>query len=162
MVHNSAALNSYQKAQLYDEIDPNKLILMLYEGAIKRIKLAKQGIKNKDPKLRGENLGKAIAIISELNASLDTRGNTEEILFLKSLYQTMLVELPKVSVTNDIVTLDRADKYLAELKKIWETTVMNTEKIQKIHQKNAGVPDTPKDSTGYYAHPAQQRHSFAV
>jgi flagellar protein FliS len=124
MVHGNA-LNSYQKAQVYDEIDPNKLILMLYEGAIKRIKLAGEGLKNEDPKLRGENLGKAIAIISELNACLDGNIQTEEINFLRSLYTKMLIELPKVSITHDIKTLDRSEKYLAELKRIWETTVMN-------------------------------------
>ncbi len=119
------ALNSYQKAQLYDEMDPNKLIFLLYEGAVKRIKLAKKGVINDDPKLRGENLGKAIAIVSELNASLDDSIKTEEILFLKGLYTSMLVELPKVAVSNDIKTLDRAERYLTELKKIWKTTVMN-------------------------------------
>jgi len=124
MVYNTA-LNSYQKAQLYDEMDPNRLILMLYEGAIKRIRLAKKGVEENDPKKRGENLGKAIAIVSELNASLDDSIKAEEIQFLKGLYAAMLVELPKVSVTNDLTTLDRSEKYLAELKRIWETTVMN-------------------------------------
>ena len=81
MVHGNA-LNSYQKAQVYDEMDPKQLVLMLYEGAIKRIVLARQGIKNADPKQRGENLGKAIAIIAELNASLDENIKTEEINFL--------------------------------------------------------------------------------
>jgi len=123
MVHGNA-LNSYYKAQVYDEIDPNRLILMLYEGAIKRIKLAMEGLKNDNPKLRGENLGKAIAIVAELNACLDKNIQTEEITFLKSLYAKMLIELPKVSVTHDIKTLDRAEKYLTELKRIWETTVM--------------------------------------
>lgn len=124
MVHGNA-LNSYQKAQVYDEIDPNKLILMLYEGAIKRIALAREGLKKADPKVRGENLGKAIAIIAELNASLDSNIKTEEINFLRDLYAAMLIELPKVSVSKDIETLNRTEKYLAELKRIWETTVMN-------------------------------------
>jgi len=125
MVHGNA-LNSYQKAQVYDEIDPKKLVLMLYEGAIKRIILARQGIKNADPKQRGENLGKAIAIISELNASLDESIQSEEINFLRGFYVAMLTELPKVSVTGDIKILDRSEKYLKELKRIWETTVMSS------------------------------------
>ena len=124
MVHGNA-LNSYHKAQVYDEMDPKRLILMLYEGAIKRIVFAREGIKKADPKLRGENLGKAIAIISELNACLDDNIKTEEVNFLRSLYSAMLVELPKVSVNGDIKTLDRAEKYLTELKRIWETTVIN-------------------------------------
>lgn len=123
MVHGNA-LNSYQKAQVYDEMDPKRLILMLYEGAIKRIVLAREGIKNADPKQRGENLGKAIAIISELNASLDENIQTEEINFLRGFYTAMLTELPKVSINEDTTILDRAEKYIKELKRIWETTVM--------------------------------------
>ena len=133
MVHGNA-LNSYYKAQVYDGIDPKKLILMLYDGAIKRIVLAREGIKNADPKQRGENLGKAIAIISELHASLDEKNKTEEINFLRSLYAAMLVELPKVSVSEDVETLDRTEKYLTELKRIWVTTVMGT--APEVHQKN--------------------------
>ncbi|MFA5902757.1 MAG: flagellar export chaperone FliS [Desulfobacula sp.] len=124
MVHGKA-LNSYQKAQVYDEMDPKKLILMLYDGAIKRIILAKEGVRTNNPKMRGENIGKAIAIISELNASLDEKVKTEEINFLRGLYAAMLTELPKVSVNNDIETLNRTEKYLANLKQIWVTTVMN-------------------------------------
>ena len=124
MVHGNA-LNSYHKAQVYDEMDPKKIILMLYEGAIKRIVLAREGIKKDDPKLRGENLGKAIAIIAELNACLDENIKTEEINFLRGLYAAMLSELPKVSVNKDIEILNRTEKYLKELKRIWITTVIN-------------------------------------
>lgn len=146
MVHGNP-LSSYQKAQtLCDEVEPNKLILMLYEGAIKRIALAKEGIKKADPKMRGENLGKAIAIIAELNASLDSNIKTKEINFLRDLYATMLTELPKVSVSEDIEALELSEKYLMELKRIWETTVMKnstTEKQKSAKKMNkTGYPNT--------------------
>ncbi len=130
MVHGNA-LNSYQKAQVYDEMDPNKLILMLYDGAIRRIILARDGLNEENPQKRGENLGKAIAIIAELNACLDENIKTEEIAFLRGLYRAMLTELPKVSVTKDVLILDRAEKYLNELKKIWVTTVVNSSQDSK-------------------------------
>ncbi|MFH2093687.1 MAG: flagellar export chaperone FliS [Pseudomonadota bacterium] len=138
MVHGNA-FNSYKKAQVYDEMDPKKLIHMLYEGAIKRIGLAREGLIAKDPKKRGENLGKAIAIISELNACLDSNNKTQEIVFLKDFYTAMLIELPKVSVTEDVETLNRTEKYLTELKRIWETTVMNHPVLKQ--QKKSDVPD---------------------
>ena len=139
MVYN--ALSSYQKVQVTSEINPQKLILMLYDGAIKRISFAREGVINKDPKQRGENLSKAIAIISELNASLrDIEG--EEISFLRSLFLVMMQELCKVSLTNDVQTLDRANKYLKELKRIWETSVMGRDNAGE----NANAkPDQKKD-----------------
>ena len=164
MAYNSTALNSYQKAQVYDEIDPKKLILMLYEGAVKRIRLARKGIVENDPRMRGENLGKAIAIISELNASLDTSKESEEILFLAGLYQAMLVELPKVSLSDDVVILDRAEKYLMELKRIWETHVMKKGAPSQTSAQSAGadMPNASMPSQGYYGAMGTAKTSFAV
>lgn len=141
------ALSSYQKVQVSSEINPQKLILMLYEGAIKRISFAKDGIINKNPKQRGENLSKAIAIISELNASL-RNVEREEISFLRSLFLVMMQELCKVAVTNDIQTLDRSTKYLMELKRIWETSVMGqTNTTENTHIKTAQKKEV--SSMGY-------------
>nr|WP_320190855.1 flagellar export chaperone FliS [uncultured Desulfobacter sp.] len=135
MVYN--ALSSYQKVQVSSEINPQKLILMLYDGAIKRISFAREGVINKDPKQRGENLSKAIAIIAELNASLRDIED-EQIFFLKSLFVAMMQELCKVSISNDIQTLDRATKYLMELKRIWETSVMGLEDKEGKNNTTAG------------------------
>ena len=161
MVYNNA-LNSYQRVQVSSEIDPQKLILMLYEGAIKRINLAKEGVKINDPKMRGENTGKAIAIISELNASLDNDMMTKEILFLRNLYITMMHELAKVAITNDIQTLDRANKYLMELKRIWETSVMGAKNTQKpgTGQQKPGGTQTQAGYPGYEKH--GHRTSIAI
>ena len=159
MVYN--ALNSYQKVQVSSEINPQKLILMLYDGAIKRITFAKEGVINNSPKQRGENLSKAIAIISELNASLHNIED-EQIDFLKSLYIAIMQELAKVSITNDITTLDRAIKYLTELKRIWETSVMGQNNTAKApNYKTADKKEVSSTSySGYEKH--GQRTSIAI
>ncbi len=159
MVYN--ALSSYQKIQINSEINPQKLILMLYEGAIKRIHFAREGVTNKDPKQRGENLSKAIAIISELNASLRNIEH-EEISFLRGLFLAMMQELCKVSFTNDIQTLDRATKYLMELKRIWETSVMG--QINTVKNNEAKTAQKKEVSSmsysGYEKH--GQKTSIAI
>ena len=159
MVYN--ALSSYQKVQISSEINPQKLIHMLYEGAIKRINFAREGVINKDPKQRGENLSKAIAIISELNASLHNIED-EEIFFLRSLYIAMMQELAKVSITNDIQTLDRAIKYLMELKRIWETSVLGQGNTAKKPGTNTSQKKTASSMnySGYEKH--GQRTSIAI
>lgn len=155
------ALNSYRKAQVSGEADAQKLILMLYEAAIKRLMLAGEGLKEDDPKKRGENMGKAIAIISELNASLDQNNHTEEIDFLRSLYTVMMTELTKVSVTKDIKTIERSIKYLNELKRIWETTVMKAPKPQKSQEPEKTQP-AGNSMYGTYDKSQFKPHSIAV
>nr|WP_319494924.1 flagellar export chaperone FliS [uncultured Desulfobacter sp.] len=158
MVYN--ALSSYQKVQVSSEINPQKLILMLYDGAIKRISFAREGVINKDPKQRGENLSKAIAIISELNASLRNIEG-EEISFLRSLFLVMMQELCKVSLTNDIQTLDRANKYLMELKRIWETSVMGLDNTGK-NTNNAKVAQKKDISSMSYSGYEKHGHKTSI
>ncbi len=115
----------------YEGMEPEQLILLLFNGAINRLKLAREGIIEKDVKKRGESLSKAIAIISELNASVDSKMEDESTVFLRGLYTAILTELPKVSLNNDIKILDRTENYIQELKKIWEKDVMGEEKKQQ-------------------------------
>lgn len=108
----------------YEGMTPEQLILLLFKGALERIELARQGIKENNPRKRGENLGKMIGIISELNASVNTEMQDEGTRFLRGLYGAILAELPKVSISNDTSILDRTEKYIARLKDIWESDVM--------------------------------------
>ncbi len=137
----------------YEGMDPKQLILLLYKGAIKRLRLAREGIEEGNVKKRGENLSKAIAIISELNASVDPNANDEVSQFLTNLYTAILVELPKVSLDNNTEIIDRSEAYISKLTQIWENDVMA----------KGTSPKKPPVSRGYGAPNAKNDfHSFAV
>ncbi len=114
----------------YEGMTPEKLIEMLYKGALRNLNIAREGIKENNPQKRGEHLSKTIAIISELYSSLNQEMNDESTQFLRGLYSNMLVELPKISITNDIKILDLAYSYIERLDQIWEHEV-----IGKNHKK---------------------------
>ncbi len=122
----------------YEGMDPEQLILLLFNGALSRLKLTREGIIEKDIKKRGENLSKAIAIISELNASVDSNMNDESTEFLRGLYTAILIELPKVSLDNNLRILERSEAYIQKLKEIWEKDVMG--KTEQTAQKTAPKP----------------------
>ncbi|KPA15592.1 Flagellar protein fliS, partial [Candidatus Magnetomorum sp. HK-1] len=48
-----------------------KNLLMLLDGALRYTQFVKRGIEQDDVKLRNENVGKAITILSQLDAALD-------------------------------------------------------------------------------------------
>lgn len=123
MTYGSAA-NAYRQTELVTSSDPKQLILMLYDGAIRFLDQARAGVLSGDIRKRGENLSKVIAIIGELNSSLNMEAGGETAEFLRGLYMYMLTELPKVSLNNDIEIVDRSMRYLKELKKLWEQRVM--------------------------------------
>jgi len=108
----------------YDGMDPEQLIFLLYKGALSRLRLTRDGIMEKNVKKKGENLSKAIAIISELNASVNSKMEDESTLFLRGLYTAILEELPKVTLNNDLKTLKRAEKYISRLKEMsWQKKI---------------------------------------
>jgi len=136
-------------------MDSKKLILMLYDGAIKHLRLAKDGIKENNIPKRGENLGRAISIISELNASLDPGIRDDAIDFLRGLYAAILTELPKVSLSNDIDILRRTETYIEQLRRVWKDSVMAKPEKKTAdkdpHDPPSSLYDSPVpiEKTGY-------------
>lgn len=118
------ARNAYRQSEQMIDIHPVKLIHMMYERVLVHLDEAMVGVKEKNPLKRGENLGRAIAIVSELNASIRQDDKSESAQFLRGLYSAILVELPKVAVTNDIAILCQSRSYMQRLLEIWEETAM--------------------------------------
>lgn len=134
-------LDAYRTTEKQAEISPVKLIHMLYERVLVHLELAEEGIREQTPRKRGENLGKAIAIITELQASIKSEDHSEAAQFLRGLYGAILMELPRVSVSQDVKVLRQARTYLEKLKGIWEETAMRESGAEQVSVKHAGVGD---------------------
>ena len=164
------ARTAYLQAKVQPETDPKRLILMLYEGALEDLRLAKEGIEQQNARQRGEHLSRAVAIVSTLLTSLRNDTMDESIAFLRGLYQSMLVELAKVAVTHDVQVLELAFRYLERLKQIWEHDVMglHTSKQEEPPQvapravaSTVGAPRTALRSP-YSASATVMRHTVSV
>ena len=133
-------LDAYRQVEKQAAIHPVKLIHMMYERVLTHLEYAEAAIKEKSPRKRGENLGRAIALITELSAAVKSDDDSEAAEFLRGLYAAMLVELPKVSISNDPTVLRRAAGYIRELKKIWEETALAESGLAA----NGGRPTMPQ------------------
>ncbi len=131
MVASSAGINTYINNH-YEGMSPEKLILMLFDGALERLNKTKEGIKENDVQKKGENLSKTVAIIAELYSSLNPELNDEATEFLRGLYFSILTELSKVSTTNDVEILDKTTRYISKLREIWVNEVIPN---QQTHNK---------------------------
>jgi len=144
-------LDAYRATEKQAEIQPAKLIHMLYERVLVHLELAEEGIWEKAPKKRGENLGKAIAIITELQASIKSEDHSDAAQFLRGLYGAILIELPRVSVSQDVKILRRARTYLERLKQIWEETAMRESGTELNSVKAAGAGSDDEAATAAQA-----------
>ncbi len=91
-----------------------KILLMLYEAAIRFTKLAIQAADEKKIAERGTNIGRAYDIILELNNTLDHRVGGEISKNLEQLYMYITDQFTQGNITGDA-------KYLRDALKILET-----------------------------------------
>ncbi len=118
-----AALKQYQtvntQAQVFDA-SPHRLIQMLMEGGLSRLAQAKGAMERGQVALKGELLGKAIAIIGGLREGLDLRQGGELAANLDSLYEYMSSRLLQANRSNDVAIIDEVASLLREVKSGWD------------------------------------------
>lgn len=98
--------------------NPQELTLMLYDGALKFMRLAKLAIDQGNPDLKNINIQKTQAIFQELRLTLN-----KDIAIsanLDSLYDYMWRRLVDANVKNDTIILDEVLDFTTELRDTWK------------------------------------------
>jgi flagellar secretion chaperone FliS len=97
-----------------------KLIVMLYDGAIRFLNLALENLPNKKYDIVNNNILKAQDIVTELMLSLnmDAGGQVSQNLF--SLYVYMKKKLIESNIKKEPAGINEVLKYLRELRAAWD------------------------------------------
>jgi flagellar protein FliS len=115
---------TYQKTQV-TTASREKILLMLYEGAIRFVKHAQVAMVEKKIADKGRNLSKATAILSELMATLDFKSGGQLAIDLESLYIFMIDKLIEGNINNDIECLKNVESILRTLHEGWQDVIEN-------------------------------------
>ncbi len=113
------ALNSYNQNNINIE-SPEKLIEMLYEGALKFTSFAKKAIEKGDIEKKVYWINRTINIFTELLFSLDIEKGGEIALYLNGLYEQQIKFLMQANAENDTEKLDIVIKVLKGLLEAWK------------------------------------------
>lgn len=105
-----------------------KILLMLYEAAIRFIKKAMKAIEEKNIAERGVNIGKAYDIFMELNNTLDHNSGGEIAKNLEQLYMYITDQLTQANIKGDIKSLQSALKVTETLYTGWVQAVESLKK----------------------------------
>lgn len=97
-----------------------RLIVMLYEGAIKFLRLAIREIENNNYEAKGRYINKAIDIINELNVVLDMDAGGGIAGNLRKLYIFMINRLSQANIQCDPQQIRDVIKLMEELNKSWK------------------------------------------
>lgn len=112
------AYEAYQQNQV-KTADPHRLVVMLYEEAIRYLKEAVEAFEGGDPERKCERLIFGMEVISELLSSLDTEAGGEIANNLKGLYTYMLQRLVLAEAEGDVGKVQEVISMLQELLEAW-------------------------------------------
>ena len=114
-----SGVQTYQKTAITTQT-PGRLIVMLYDGAIKFLKMAIKDIEAKDHEAKGKHISRAIDIIFELNTVLDMDAGGDMPSNLRKLYLFMGRHLTQANAKQDIGKIEEVINLLEELNQSWK------------------------------------------
>src|SRR5512133_1356310 len=120
--------NAYQSVAAWSSVaadDPQRLILMLYDGALERIASARGCMEHGLVSEKNELITRALAIVGELRGTLDlVRGGTIAA-HLDDLYEYIARRLVEANAGNRPELLDEVSSLLRELRSAWGALAAN-------------------------------------
>lgn len=118
------AVDIYARTDLETRVEaasPQRLIIMLYDGAIRAMLSAKAAFAAGEVAVRGECISKAIAIIDEgLRPALDLQAGGDIATNLDNLYEYISNRLLYANLKGHEASIDEALKHMVDLRAAWE------------------------------------------
>jgi flagellar protein FliS len=99
---------------------PERLVVMLYDGAIRFLKQAAAAERNGHHQLFLERLRRGEAIIDELNVTLDMAQGGEVAARLRSIYLFCKRHLVEAHLKRDASHVDEVVRLLSDLRESWQ------------------------------------------
>jgi flagellar protein FliS len=118
----AAARNEYLKTAVMTATQ-EKLVVLLYDGALQALARADRALETRTSQEASRALGKALAIVGELRASLDMEAGGEIAKNLFALYGFVTDRVIKANVTKEREPVAEARAILAKLKEGWDGIV---------------------------------------
>ncbi|NOT24493.1 MAG: flagellar export chaperone FliS [Acidobacteria bacterium] len=111
-------VDSYRRAAV-ESSSPVQLVVMLYDGALRFCADARAAILRRDVPAKGKALSRVIAIVGELQATLDLERGGEVAHSLHQLYSFLTDRLLAASYNQHVEPLDDVVRVLTNLREGW-------------------------------------------
>lgn len=116
------AANNYLQTQVKSS-SPLELVVMLYDGALRATASAADAIARRDIPTRRAAMSKAMALVSELQGSLDMDKGGDIAVELDRLYTWMTDRLVDATIRQDATPIHEVRKVLTTLRDAWHEIV---------------------------------------
>ena len=119
---NNYGANQYKQTSI-KTANRGQILIMLYEAAVKNVKMATIAVDKKDLAAKGVYIGKVHDIINELTTTLDFEVGGDIARNLERLYNFMVEQLIKANMENSKAPLATVQKLLETLLDGWKIAV---------------------------------------
>lgn len=151
---NTDLAKSYKSSSVHTA-NPGQLVLMLFDGALKFMSLAEQGLQSTDLRVRNEqannNLIKAQNILAELQSSLDMKvpGDFAKTMF--GLYDFMIRQLQQANIKKTAEPIKTVYRMLKDVRDAWEEMLKKMAKENSEASPSGAVANEAKPEGGFSA-----------
>lgn len=118
-------LASYRQTEVQSRT-PLELVTMLYDGALRFLAVARDAIERRDIPARRDALNRALAIVSELQNTLNMELGGEIAVELDRLYEYSNLRLLDAAIKNDVAPIDEVRRIFEVLRDGWATAARQT------------------------------------
>ena len=111
--------NSYQQYMRHDVMmaTPMELVVMLYSGCIKRLRLAQMAIDKNDYEAANKNLQRAQDIVMELIMGLDMQYDIAK--ELMTIYEYVHRQIIRINASKDTTMIEPITEIMTNLRETW-------------------------------------------
>jgi len=120
------AANAYRQTEVQSRT-PLELVVMLYDGALRFVSQARAAIERKDIPARREAISRALAMMSELQSTLDMEKGGAISISLDGLYGYINSRLLEGASKQDLQAIDDAARVLTTLRDAWADIARSTD-----------------------------------
>ncbi len=131
---------TYQ-AQEIQTASQEQILIMLYDGAIRFLNIAKMAHEERNIEKFHNNLIKTQRILMEFMTTLDLEAGGEVAQNLLKLYEYLHHQLIQANVKKDVTMVEEVLTHLRELKETWEKAIG----LSRQEQQSAGQRDDPSE-----------------
>jgi flagellar secretion chaperone FliS len=120
---NTAAAQQHYLIASVQSASKEQLLLMLFDGAIRFLKVARKAMDTNDTKSSHEHLLKTQKILTELMATLDMKAGGEPAQNLMALYEYYYYRLVQANLKKDGAMVDEVTEHLVNWRNTWEEAI---------------------------------------